>query len=300
MLWRCYFGTPMNSLVYVSWVLGPALQITLLWFMLRQKLQSVFPRFFAYILFQVLKSCVLFGISHFSSDNYSSDNYFYAYWAGNAVSVLLAVTVLDEIWRNLFKPYEGLQRLGSLIFRWACAVLLLIAVSSAISGQGAVADRVTSAVLNFDRSMRLLQCGLFLLLVLLCHYLKHFWRQHVFGIALGFGIFASIELILVSVLLRYGDAQIDLMSLLKGTTYNLVTLLWIAYLRQHRPVPVTAPELRDWSFALAGPQKIDDTPSFITMVEQAAERVLARSTWLGPPHRKSRVVARRPRADDNN
>jgi hypothetical protein len=102
------------------------------------------------------------------------------------------------------------------------------------------------------------------------------------------------------VLLRYGDSQIDLISLLKATTYNSVTLLWIAYLRQRRPIPVTAPQLTDWSFALAGPQEIDDTPSFITMVEQAAERVLARSNWLGPPDRESRVVARRPGPDDNN
>jgi hypothetical protein len=286
----------MNPSMYISWILGPVLQVTLLAFLWSRKLQPIFPRFFTYIAFQVMKAVVLFIVYHY----YSADNYFYAYWTGNTLSILLAVAVMDEVWRNLFRPYEGLQKLGSLIFRWASAVLLVIAISSAISGEGTAASRVKDTILNFDRSMRLMQCGLFLLLVLLSRLLKHFWRQHVFGIALGFGIFASVEFLVVSILLRYGDGHLQAMSLIKSATYNVATLLWIAYIRQRRPMAVASPQLAEWNLALCGPVDSTQAPSFITMVEQAAERVLARSAWTRTPNKGLRVVGGEPGADDNN
>ena len=285
----------MKWMMYLSWAFGPALQITLLAIMVRRKLLASFPRFFSYIVFQIIKSCFLFGIYH-----YSCANYFYAYWSGNAVSVFLAVAVMDEIWGNLFRPYEGIQKLGSLIFRWACAVMLLIAIVITAASQGTVPERVVGAVLSLDRSMRLMQCGLFLLLLLLCRFLKYFWRQYVFGIALGFGIFASIELILVSILLRYGAAHSAVISLMKSAAYNAVTLIWITYLCQRRPVALSARQLDDWNFALSEPSHAIHADSFITMIEQAAERVLSRSSWPRPVVSGSRVVSRKPSPEDRN
>ena len=46
--------------MYATWVAGPVLQITLLLFMFRRKLHGVFPRFFSYIIFQIVKSAILF------------------------------------------------------------------------------------------------------------------------------------------------------------------------------------------------------------------------------------------------
>ena len=291
----------MNGLMYFNWFLGPVLEATLLAFMIRRNLRATFPRFFTYILFQVIKSGVLFGIYH-----YYHDNYFDAYWAGNALSILLAVTVMDEIWKNLFHGYAGIQDLGSILFRWACVVMFLIAIASAFPGRENNADRVVAAVLAFDRSMRLMQCGLFFLVLLLCRLLKHFWRHHVFGIALGFGIFASVELILVSILSRFGSNQIAVISLIKSATYNAVTLLWISYLRQPSPAltgEIGAPDsLHTWNAELL--TESSTTPgdeTFLTMVEQAVERVLTRtSPWPRPATKGSRIVSRRPSPEDRN
>src|ERR1700689_2608627 len=147
----------MNGIImYVSWLVGPVLQITLLVFMIQRKLHAVFPRLFSYIVFQIVKSGILFVIYR-----YDEGNYFDAYWAGNAISVLLAVTVMDEILRNLLQEYGGIQTLTSLVFRWSCGLLLLLAIVSAFSSQQTGADRVVSAVLAFDRTVRVTQCGLF-------------------------------------------------------------------------------------------------------------------------------------------
>ena len=115
-------------LMYASWLAGPVLQITLLLFMIQRKLHGVFPRFFSYIVFQIVKSGILFVVYR-----YSHDNYFDAYWAGNAISVLLGVAVMDEILQHLLKQYGGIQKLASIIFRWACGLLLLLSIVNAFS-----------------------------------------------------------------------------------------------------------------------------------------------------------------------
>ena len=53
-------GQAMDKMSYLSWVLGPVLQAIVLGFMIRRKVHTIYPRFFSYIVFQILKSGVLF------------------------------------------------------------------------------------------------------------------------------------------------------------------------------------------------------------------------------------------------
>lgn len=287
----------MTWLMYLSWLLGPTLQVTLLTFMVRRDLHRVFPRFFSYILFQILKSGFLFVIFR----RYEA-SYFDAYWTANAISILLAVAVMDEILHNLFKEYGGIQNLGSVIFRWACGLLLVLSIVNALSSQAATADRVVAAVLSFDRSVRIMQCGLALLLMALCYLVRQCWRQHVFGIALGFGLSASIELILVSLVMRYGSSSGALVSLVNSAAYNAVTLIWIGYLsRRDESIPqlAVAPQLNALNLAI-----VESSPGgdihFLTMVEEAVDRVLSRSTWPRPTAKGSRIVGRKPDQQERN
>ena len=55
------------------------------------------------------------------------------------------------------------------------------AVVTAFTNQQGSADRVVAVVLTFDRSVRVMQCGLFCLLMILCRLLRNCWRQQVFG-----------------------------------------------------------------------------------------------------------------------
>ena len=288
----------MNAiLMYATWLAGPVLQITLLLFMFQRKRHAVFPRFFSYIIFQVVKSAILFLIYR-----YSPDNYFDAYWAGNAISVLLGVTVMDEILQHLLKQYGGIQKLASVIFRWACGLLILLSIVNAFSTQQANADRVVSAVLSFDRSERVMQCGLCILLMILCRLLKNCWRQPVFGIALGFGIFACIEMVLVSVVMYFGDGPAAIVSLIKSSAYNAVTVLWIVYLRSQNESVVeieTAGQLAALNVALIGSSEPGD-PRFISMVEQMVDRVLTRHSWPRPVVQGSQIVGRKPESEEHN
>ncbi len=288
----------MNGIMmYVIWLVGPVLQITLLVLMIQRRLHVVFPRFFSYIVFQVVKSGVLFGIYR-----YYHQNYFDAYWTGNAISVLLSVTVMDEILHSLLESYGGIQRLTSLIFRWSCGLLLLLSIVNAFSTQQSSSDRVISIVLAFDRSVRVMQCGLFFLLLVLTRLLRNCWRQNVFGIALGFGLFASIELILVTFVMQFGDRGAAVISLIKSAAYNGVTLLWVMYLcrsTESMPVLVVSPRTDNANAALGGPIQAEDS-AFLSMVEDAVDRVLTRGSWPKPSIARSQIIGRKPQREERN
>jgi hypothetical protein len=210
---------------------------------------------------------------------------------------------MDEILHSLFKEYGGIQILGTTIFRWSCGLLVLLAILGA-SSSDAAGDRLVAVVFAFDRSVRLMQVGLFLLLMFLCRSLENCSRQQVFGIALGFGVFASVELILVSIVMWYGNGHASTISLLKSTAYNAVTLVWIGYLKQE---PQLVPKLEAakgaaaFGLALAtSPPVSDPDASFMLRVEQAVDRVLSRSDWPRPTATGSRIVSRKPNPEEGN
>lgn len=287
----------MNWIMYLTWLAGPLLQITLLIFMVRRNYHTVFPRFFSYILFQTVKSACLFV-----AYRYFVDSYFDAYWTGNALSLIFTVVVMDEILRNLFHEYGAAQVLSTTIFRWSCVLLLLLAILGAMSSGNGAADTLAAVVLSFDRSMRVMQVGLFLLLMILCRLLTNSWRQQGFGIALGFGVFASVELILVSIVIMHGELGTTI-SLMKSTAYNLVTLIWIGYLSQQ---PQSIPGVEELpatrlGLTLATPDGAEDPDaSFMLRVEHAVDRVLSRSDWPRPSTRGSRIVGRKPYPEEGN
>jgi len=138
--------------------------------------------------------------------------------------------------------------------------------------------------------------------MILCRSLRNCWRQPVFGIALGFGIFACIEMVLVSVVMYFGDGPAAIVSLIKSSAYNAVTVLWIVYVRwQNESIVEIEPagKLSALNVALVGSTEAGD-PGFISMVEQMVDRVLTRHPWPRPVVQGSQIVGRKPHSEERN
>src|SRR5260370_15066881 len=105
---------------------------------------------------------------------------------------------MDEILHNLLKQYGGIQSLTSIIFRWACGLLLLLSIVNAFSSQQTSADRVVSAVVAFVLSLGVLQCGLFFLFFIFFRVLPKLCRRPAFWCAVGFGRFCNFSRIIVT------------------------------------------------------------------------------------------------------
>jgi hypothetical protein len=140
-------------------------------------------------------------------------------------------------------------------------------------------NRATVAILALERSVRVMQCGLVLFMFLFSSHLGLSSKHHVFGVALGFGIFAAVELIIVSLHAAFGPLNWQGLDVLKSGSYLISTLIWCYYLSSPEPErkPVEARVQSDrWNVALADIQSPVPQDSFMCAVESAVERVLTR------------------------
>jgi hypothetical protein len=271
-----------STLSYVLWMAAPFLQLLILGFMVRRKIRTEFPFFFTYTVFQVLSFAVLFAIFHFSPSNY-----FYAYWTSSALGVMLAFAVIHEVFCYAIRPYVGLRDLGNLLFRWATFLLVLIGGMLAISAAGMTSKQLYSAIIDAERAVRLMQCGLLLFIFVCSSYLGLTWRNFASGIALGYGIFAATDLVMFSLRAQLGPAWNSKLSVITTAAYNLSVLTWFAYTlmperalkRVHSHV-VYRPLFDRWNqaaMALVTPQSVPvgNGHTYLTEIERTVEDIMA-------------------------
>jgi hypothetical protein len=146
------------------------------------------------------------------------------------------------------------QRLVVLLFRWGAALLIAIAVFAAYAAPGSEPERVMAGILLLERGVRLVEAGLLSLLFLFAGFLRLRWPHYVFGIALGFGIFASVQLATVTVF-THDMWMRNMFVILKPLAFVVAQVVWMYYLavperaRVYQAGP--APEVEGWDGALA-------------------------------------------------
>jgi hypothetical protein len=265
--------SPNTQLAYNAlWLAHPLLQSMVVAIMLWRKLYRSFPFFFSYVAFQIVAFAITFPLR----EQYRI--FFAAYWAESAVSVILGFFVIREVFLDVFRPYHTLRDLGSVLFKWAGLVMLMVAGVMAASTRAGADEPVVNAILTLERSVRVVQCGLVLFLLVFARFLGVNWWQKSFGIALGFGAFASVELSLVA-LGSHVDSQI-LSSFINMAAYNLAILTWFTYMVLKSPVVTqTASMLRPqrWEQSLNDLQNPVAADSLIPMFESMVDRALSRT-----------------------
>lgn len=271
----------MNDFVQLApsflWCAHPALQALVAVLMYQRKLHKLFPAFYAYIIAQIAIFAIVFPLQR--SGDYSA--YFYAFWATNALSVVLGFKVIHEIFLDVFRPYHTLRDLGTVLFRWAGLVMLMVAAVVAASTAGGGADPLCNAILTLQRSVRVVQVGLVLFLLVFSRYLGISWKQKSFGIALGFGGFAGIELALIA--WNWWGANVHhqtLTTLINLGAYDAAILVWIGYVMSKSPERVPAmnsPQTRRWEESLSEIHYPSKPDSLIPMFEGMVDRALSRT-----------------------
>ena len=267
----------LRALYYILWV-TPALTFSVLAFiMVRRNQRTRFPYFFSYAIFQVIAFAIQFS-TYQSSNRYA---YFIAYWTLAALSVGLGFAVIYEVFTEIFRPFEGLRELGAMLFRWAAAVLVVAAALMVLTTPTSPNHVVLGCIVALERSVRVMQCGLVLLMILCAPYLGLHWRHRVFGIGAGFGLLAAADLIAVAFLSRVGlSAQTQMYyNLAKMAAYNLSGVLWFTYFLRPEPARLPALQLAPserWDFALSvamHPQSASPSlPLIMGVVDRAFER----------------------------
>ena len=273
-----------SHIVLYLWCAQPVLQSAAAVILWRRKLHRQFPVFFWFLLAQVANFAVIFPLWFASSNNWLTGNYrlyFGLFWLGEAVNAVLGFKVIHEIFLDVFRPYHTLKDLGTLLFKWAGVVMLLVSVVVAFSNSFDQSPLV-HALTTLQRSVRIVQLGLILFLLLFSRFLGVSWKQVSFGISLGFGLFAGVELLLYA-LNSGGFVKQGLLNLINMATYNVAIFVWLCYSLSRKAVRVAAVnhlQTQRWEQGLADLQQPVPSDSLIPMFEGMVERAFSRSSNL--------------------
>lgn len=262
-------------LYYVLWLMHPLLQLGIAGMMLQRGLLRNFKFFFGYIVTQLVTFAVIFPAYVW----HGYDLMFLLYWCCNAISVTFGFLVIHEVFVDVFRMFQTLRDLGTVLFKWAGLVMLLVAAVVSVSTTSPDISPWMQAIVTSQRCVRMVQVGMVLFLLFFAQYVGVSRRQHSFGIALGFGSFAVIELILIS---SWVGSHLEgpWVSILNMAAYNCSLGLWVGYVAVKRPA-------RDSSRSLLQPQRWEQSlsdihhplpaDSLIPMFEGMVDRALSRT-----------------------
>jgi len=262
-------------LYYALWIAHPTLQVGIAAIMVQRGLHRKFKFFFGYLLIQL----ITFGLV-FPAFWRSSSAVFYLYWGCDALSVAFGFSVIHEVFVDVFRSFHTLRDLGTVLFKWAALVMLLVAGVVSLSTNSSSAAPWIQAIHTSQICVRVIQVGMVLFLLFFSGFVGISRRQHSFGIALGFGFYAVVELVLISSWI--GNHLVDpWMSIVNMTAYNASLLVWLGYVVAKSPA-------RDVSTVLLQPQRWEQSlsdihnplpaDSLIPMFEGMVDRALSRRT----------------------
>src|SRR6202451_2915374 len=261
-------------LYYALWFAHPVLQTAIAVAMLRRGQQRPFKYFFAYIVTQIMTFAVIFP-----TYRYYYSAIFYISWISTAISVALGFMVIHEAFLDVFRPFHTLRDLGTVLFKWAGLVMLLVAGVVSVSTSSSELAAWVQAIMTAQRCVRIIQVGMVLFLLFFARYLGVSRRQHSFGIALGFGTFAVVELALIASWTgdHLGNTAMNLINM---GAYNASLLVWLGYTRAKSPSRDASSTLRRpqrWEQSLPDIQHPLPADSLIPMFEGMVDRALSRT-----------------------
>src|SRR5450755_2947409 len=261
-------------LYYALWVAHPILQIGIATLMFSRGLHRKFKFFFGYILVQLVTFSVVFPAYWHS---YSAA--FYLYWVCDALSVAFGFAVIHEIFVDVFRAFHTLRDLGTVLFKWAGLVMLLVAGVVSVSTGSSDIEPWFQAIITTQRCVRIIQVGMVLFLLFFASYMGVSRRQRSFGIGLGFGSFAIVELVLVASWVGNHLAN-PWMSIVNMMAYNCSLLVWLGYCALKTAAREDSQMLlrpQRWEQSLSDAHHPVPADSLIPMFEGMVDRALSRT-----------------------
>jgi hypothetical protein len=200
------------------WFIPLGLLAFLFALLVRRRAYTIFPFFFTYIAFAVGADSVrLATLAH--------SPYRMTYWITEAIYDVLGILVMYEVLRC---------SLGSLArarwTRWILPVLVIAGIGLSLAHRQAVPPKVTGILVYIvlgEIAVRFVQVLVFAGLVTLVPLIGLRWRQYPFGIATGFGLYATVMLLTTVKFSDFGTTFKFSWGLTSLVAYSVAVLIWI-------------------------------------------------------------------------
>lgn len=158
---------------------------------------------------------------------------------GTGLSAVLQLGALYELATELLFSRPSLAPSLRSVFRWSAAVLVLTAAGLSATLSQSSLLRVLNILATLDFCVSFLKIGL-LLVLLVCTRLLHIsWKTLLAGIALGFGVWSSVELGASVLLPVLGSPAFLPIDYVRMAGFQLCTLIWLIYVIRDSGSPIS-------------------------------------------------------------
>lgn len=174
---------------------------------------------------------------------------FYTYWVSFAIESILALIVIYCVFRLAMAPLRGLQTLGMLVFRWAGAISIAVALGSAFTPHQSGTYYLIAAISQLERTQSILTLCLLLFVCFAIRPMGLSFRSRIFGVSLGLGIMATNNLVQAAWLANKPNMS-TIADIVNSGACCGALLLWVVYFTAPEPdrrmivLPTTSPLLR--------------------------------------------------------
>ena len=234
------------------WTLSVLLQALLSGVLLAKRMWRKFPVFLGYCISGLVLDVGLYALY---ASHWRRLFYFKAYWFTEAVGLLMGLAVVYEIFNHLFAPYPGLKKLATQGFQAAVLLLILLGCIVIYAQPMGEKNHVQATFMILQEVTRVLEVGLLGFVFFFAGIFGLHWRQYLFGIALGLGIFTAVDLVGIAMRLQFGVMTNPVLGVIRTISFNSSMVIWVGYLLA--PELATSPaempkraQLEQWNNAI--------------------------------------------------
>lgn len=195
---------------------------------------KIFPFFFAYVAFAVAADS-----ARFASLGHSP--YRITYWVTESIYDILGILVMYEV---LWSVLGSLARSRST--RLILPILMVVGTGLSLAHRQAVPPRVTGFLVYIvlgEIAVRFVQVLVFAGLVTLVPLIGLRWRQYPFGVATGFGLYATVMLLTTVKFSDFGTRFKFLWGITSVVAYSVAVLIWIWFFSVPQKMEIPVSEL---------------------------------------------------------
>ena len=209
--------------------------MVLLGLLVRRRIYAALPCFFAYSAFAVVADVARFAVHN------HHDCYYVIYWATEAGYDILGMLVMYEVLRTILSSVTTVSR-SRLIFTAVFIAGVGLSLARAHSAPPKVSGFELYIVVG-EIAVRFVQVLVFAGLVTLAPVLGLRWRQYPFGVATGFGLYATVMLLSTTKYSDFGTRFKLLWGWTSLVAYSVAVLIWIWFFSVPQKVEPTSSQL---------------------------------------------------------
>ena len=175
--------------------------------------------------------------------------YFWTAWISCGLSLIFRILAVYAVFAEAMRPLSGLHEAGKMIFRWVGLVSALVAFAL-LAGPG-VFSSLGALTTVFSRLQQGVSVLTLCLLVFVCFAIRPLgltFRSHLFGVSLGLGIAATVDLVEAAWQVTHAARSVySPIYLVTSLGFCIALLVWGVYFAAPEParkmilLPTTSP-----------------------------------------------------------